>query len=50
MEEIFSPNHDMAEYASSYWKWGKLLGKQDSSGDMDSYWRKWVGAVIDKCL
>ena len=50
MEGTFSPNHDMIEYVSSYWKCGKLLGKQDSSGDMDSYWRKRVGVVIEKCL
>ena len=37
MEDTFSPNHDMAVYMSSYWKRGKLLGKQDSSGDMNSY-------------
>ena len=49
MEENFSPSHDMAEYMSSYWKLVKLLGEQDSSGDMDSYWRRWVNAVTNKC-
>ena len=28
MEETFSPSHDMAEYMSGYWKWGKLLGNK----------------------
>ena len=50
VEKTFSPSHDMAEYVNSYWKWEKLLGEQDSSGDIDSYWRKWVGAVIQECL
>ena len=40
----------MVEYVSSYWKWGKLLEGQDFSGDMGSYWRRWVGIVIKKCL
>ena len=25
MEETFFSSHDMVEYVSSYWKWGKLL-------------------------
>ena len=37
MEETFSTSHDMTEDMSSYWKWGKLLRKQDFSGDMDNY-------------
>ena len=49
MDETFSPSHDIAEYMSSYWKLVKLLGEQDSSGDMDSYWRRWVSAVTNKC-
>ena len=50
MEETFSPSHDMTEYVSSYWKWRKLLGEQDSSGDMNSYWIKWVDVVTEKRL
>ena len=50
MEETFSPYYDMAEYVNSYWKRGKLLREQDFSGDMDSYSKKWVGAVTEKCL
>ena len=46
MEETFSPSHDMAEFMSNNWKWGKLLGEQDSRGDMGSYWRRWARAVI----
>ena len=37
MEETFSQSHDMTEYVSNYWKWGKLLGEQDSSEDMNNY-------------
>ena len=37
MEETCSLKHDMVEYVSSCWEWGKLLGEQDSNGDMDGY-------------
>ena len=37
MEETFSPSHDIVEYMSSYWKWGKFLGEQDFSGEVT--WR-----------
>ena len=47
MEETFSPSQDMIEYVDSY---GKLLGEQDFSRDIDSYWRKWGGVVVQKCL
>ena len=47
MEETFSPSQDRAEYVVNG---GKLLGEQDFSGDMENYWRKWVGAVTQKCL
>ena len=50
MEETFSLSRDMIEYVSIYWSGESYFGEQDSSGDMDSYWRKWVSVVTEKCL
>ena len=50
MDETFSPSHVMAEYVNSYWKWGKLLGEQDFSGDIDNYKRRWATAIIQEYL
>ena len=50
MKETFSPSHDMVEYMSIYWKWGKLLWEQSSTGDMDNYWSRWARAAIRECL
>ena len=47
MEETFSPTQDMTEYVGNG---EKLLWEQDFSGNMDSYWRKWVGEISQKFL
>ena len=43
MKETFSPSQDIIEYVDSC---GKLLGEQDFSRDIDSYWRKWGGSEM----
>ena len=59
MEEIFFPSHDMTDYGAvigsgeSYLEnktLVKLLGEQDSSGDVSSYRRRWARAIIQECL
>ena len=48
MEETFSPSYDMTKYVGSD---RKLLREQGFSGDMDSYWTKWVrGSCLEMPL